>query len=141
MSFIKTEADNASENLAKKRGVFPNWKESIYNKKSKYFKGEHRLLRNATRTTIAPTGTIGMIADASGGIEPLFALSYVKRVMDGKELLYVDKYFKKALENHGIYSEDIMERIIDKGSIQYMEEIPEEIRVCSCRHAFLLTHR
>lgn len=128
MGLIKKEADNASMELAKTRGVFPAWKESIYNKDSKHFQGSHIEFRNATRTTIAPTGTIGMIADASGGIEPLFALSYVKRVMDGQELYYLDGNFKKALVDSGVYSEKLMERIINKASIQNIEEIPEEIR-------------
>ncbi len=135
MKFVKDESDNASEELAKKRGCFPNWKDSIYNKKSKYFKGKHVKLRNATRTTLAPTGTIGMIADASGGVEPLFALSYVKRVMDGKELFYVDKYFKKALEERGIYDEELMEEIVDAGTIQYMDKVPQQIK-----HAFVVAH-
>jgi ribonucleoside-diphosphate reductase alpha chain len=128
MSFIKEEADRASVELAKTRGVFPNWEQSIYNKGSKFFKGKHMRVRNATRTTIAPTGTIGMIADASGGIEPLFALSYVKRVMDGQELFYVDRNFKRSLEKNKIYDEALLERIIDRGTIEDMEEIPEKIR-------------
>ena len=128
MGFIKKEADNASMELAKTRGVFPSWKESIYNKDSKHFQGSHIEFRNATRTTIAPTGTIGMIADASGGVEPLFALSYVKRVMDGQELYYLDGNFKKALVDSGVYNEELMEKIINKPGIQNIEEIPEEIR-------------
>ena len=128
MKFIKDESDKASTSLAKERGVFPNWNDSIYNKESRYFQGTHIKLRNATRTTIAPTGTIGMIADASGGVEPLFALSYVKRVMDGKELFYIDKNFKKALQEHKIFSKSLMEKVINQGSIQHIDEIPEELK-------------
>ncbi|MBL7054730.1 vitamin B12-dependent ribonucleotide reductase [Candidatus Woesearchaeota archaeon] len=128
MGFIKKEADNTSVELAKTRGVFPAWEESIYNKASKHFQGVHMELRNATRTTIAPTGTIGMIADASGGVEPLFALSYVKRVMDGQELYYLDENFKKALVESKVYSEELMEKIINKSGIQDIEEVPEPIR-------------
>ncbi|MBU1975691.1 MAG: vitamin B12-dependent ribonucleotide reductase [Nanoarchaeota archaeon] len=128
MAFVKKESDEASSELAKKRGVFPNWNGSIFNKNSKFFKGQHMRLRNATRTTIAPTGTIGMIADASGGIEPIFALSFVKRVMDGKELLYVDKNFKKALDENNLYTKELMDKVINQGSIQHVEDIPEEIR-------------
>lgn len=128
MAFMRKEADSASIELAKARGAFPNWKDSIYNKDSKYFKGKHMELRNATRLTLAPTGTIGMIADASGGIEPLFALSYVKRVMDGQEFFYVDENFKNALNKNKIYSEVLLEKIINRGSIQDMGEIPEKIR-------------
>lgn len=128
MSFIKTEADNASEQLAKERGPFPNWFESIYNKESKHFKGVHRLLRNATRTTIAPTGTLSMIADCSGGVEPIFALSYVKRVMDGKELFYMDKNFRKALESRGLYDEMLVEKVVNQGSIKNIAEIPADLK-------------
>ncbi len=128
MSFIKKEADAESELLANARGTFPNWEGSIFNKKSKFFKGKHVLLRNATRTTIAPTGTIGMIADASGGIEPIFALSYIKRVMDGKELFYIDKNFKDVLEERDLYSQGLMEKVVNQGSIQHVGEIPEDIR-------------
>ena len=128
MKFVKDESDKASTILAKERGVFPNWNDSIYNKESRYFQGTHIKLRNATRTTIAPTGTIGMIADASGGVEPLFALSYVKRVMDGKELFYIDKNFKKALQEHKIFSKSLMEKVINQGSIQHIDEIPEELK-------------
>ena len=128
MGFIQECADEKSCKLAKERGTFPSWTDSIYNKKSKYFKGKHIELRNSTRTTIAPTGTIGMISDASGGVEPLFALSYVKRVMDGKELFYIDKFFKAELEKRGIYSEELMKRIINQGSIQHFTELPEDLR-------------
>jgi ribonucleoside-diphosphate reductase alpha chain len=128
MSFVQECADQASCKLAKKRGPFPNWAGSIYNKKSKYFKGKHMKIRNSTRTTLAPTGTISMIADASGGIEPIFALSYVKRVMDGQELFYVDKYFKKALEKENLYSEELMKKIINQGSIQNIEAIPDKLK-------------
>lgn len=128
MRFVKTEADHASENIAHKRGSFPNWNNSVYNRESPYFKGSHKLLRNATRTTLAPTGTIGMIADCSGGIEPLFALSYVKRVMDGKELFYLDKNFKKVLEERGLYNEELLQKVVNQGSIQDIPEIPADMK-------------
>ena len=128
MGFVKKEADNASCKLARMRGVFKNWEQSIYNRESPCFQGEHMEIRNATRTTIAPTGTIGMIADCSGGVEPLFALSYVKRVMDGKELFYVDNYFKKELEKRNMYSEKLMQKIINKGSIHDIEELPSILK-------------
>jgi ribonucleoside-diphosphate reductase alpha chain len=120
MRFVKQEADKASEELAKKRGCFPNWDKSIYYKKRK--------MRNATRTTIAPTGSISMIADCSSGIEPLFALSFIKKVMDGKEFLYVNEIFKHSCMERGIYSEALMEKIANKGTIQDIQEIPEEVR-------------
>ncbi len=135
MAFVEREADAASEELAKVRGCFPNWKESIFNKDSPHFKGVHRLMRNSTRTTIAPTGTIGMIADCSGGVEPLFALSYVKRVMDGKELFYMDKNFKKALEARGLYDDMLVEKVVNQGSIKHMTELPQDIR-----RVFVVSH-
>jgi ribonucleoside-diphosphate reductase alpha chain len=122
ISFIRKEADLASQELAKERGTFPNFKKSVYNRPGglKY--------RNATRLTIAPTGTIGMIADCSGGVEPLFALSYTKRVMDGKEFFYIDKNFRKKLEEKGLFSEDLMEKVVNQGSIQHIEGIPDDIK-------------
>lgn len=135
MGFIKKEADNASCKLARMRGAFKNWEQSIYNRESPCFQGNHMEIRNATRTTIAPTGTIGMIADCSGGVEPLFALSYVKRVMDGKELFYVDPYFKKELEKRNLYSEKLMQKIISSGSIHNIEELPENLK-----NTFVVAH-
>src|SRR3989338_9027718 len=128
MAFIRKEADNASVNLAKDRGVFPNWDESIYNKKSRYFKGKHLELRNATRLTLAPTGSISIIANTSFGIEPLFALSFVRVLEDGTELLTVNKDFKKSLEKARLYNKEFMGYIAKKGTIQNMESIPKGIR-------------
>ena len=128
IAFIRKEADNASANLAKERLTFPNWDESIYNKKSKYFRGKHLALRNATRLTLAPTGSISIIANTSFGIEPLFALSFVRVLEDGTELLNVDKNFKEALEKKKLYDKDFMKYIAKKGSIQGMHSIPEDIR-------------
>jgi ribonucleoside-diphosphate reductase alpha chain len=126
--FLRKEADAASMKLAEERGVFPNWEQSIYNKKSEHFRGQHLELRNATRLSIAPTGSLSMIADCSAGIEPLFALSYMKKVLGGKEFFYVDQNFKDALDEKGLKSEEIVEHIINKGSIQDLEDIPQTIR-------------
>jgi len=128
MKFISKEASIASMQIAGKRGAFPSWKGSMYNKKSRYFKGCHMLLRNATRTTIAPTGTISIIADASSGIEPLFALSYIRKTAEGKTLVYFDKNLKKELEKHGLYDDEIIEKINREGTIKNIQEIPEKIR-------------
>ena len=111
--------------LAGRRGAFPEWKNSIYDKKSKCFKNCHMLLRNATRTTIAPTGTISIIADVSSGIEPLFALSYARRTAEGKTLTYFDKNLKKALVDNKMYNEEIAEKINREGSIKNIYDIPE----------------
>lgn len=126
--FIRKEADKASMNLAKERLTFPNWDESIYNKKSKHFRGNHLPLRNATRITLAPTGSISIIANTSFGIEPLFALSFVRLLDDGTEFLNVNKDFKEALEKKKLYNKDFMKYIAKKGSIQQMQSIPRDIR-------------
>ncbi len=128
ISFIRKEADNASMLLAKERLTFPNWEDSIYNKNSRYFKGKHMPLRNATRLTLAPTGSISIIANTSFGIEPLFALSFVRILEDGTELLTVNKDFKEALEKKKLYNKEFMRYIAKKGSIQAMESIPKNIR-------------
>lgn len=128
MKFISTEANIASYELAKKRGAFANWKSSIFNKKSKYFKGCHMILRNATRTTIAPTGTISIIADASSGIEPLFALSYARRTAEGKTLVYFNEELKKELIKHKLYNNDVIEKVNKEGSVKNIDEIPDKIK-------------
>jgi len=128
MKFVSEEADKASIELAQVRGVFPNWKGSVYDPESKHFAGESFRLRNATRTTIAPTGTISMISDCSSGIEPLFALAFYKHVMDGKDLVYINEIFEKELKQNDVYSDALMQKIMNQGTIQHIEEIPEEIR-------------
>lgn len=120
MGFIQREGKNASMALADERGVFPNYSESIYDGKMK--------LRNATVTTIAPTGTLSIIAGCSSGIEPLFAVSYVRNVMEGTKLIEVNPYFEKVAKERGFWSRDLMERIADKGSIREFNEIPEDIK-------------
>ncbi|MEK6943561.1 MAG: adenosylcobalamin-dependent ribonucleoside-diphosphate reductase [Nanoarchaeota archaeon] len=128
MKFISNEADNSSVAIAGQRGAFPAWNQSVYNKKSRHFKGNHAVLRNATRTTIAPTGTISIIADVSSGIEPLFALSYNRSTAEGKTLIYFNRQLKEKLADSGIYTEEIIEKINREGSIKNIKEIPEEIR-------------
>jgi len=123
MQFIQKESDIASENLAKDRGVFPAFKGSIYDKP-----GEIKP-RNGARTTIAPTGTIAMLADASSGCEPLFALTYAKNTIEGKRIFQSSSYFVAALKKAGIYSEDLLEQIqAGGGSIQKMSLIPDDIK-------------
>ena len=128
MRFIRKEADVASVELAKQRLTFPNWDNSIYNRKSKNFSGKHMPLRNATRITLAPTGSISIIASTSFGIEPLFALTYARILDDGTELLNVNKNFKESLEKKKLYNKEFMKYIAKKGSIQNMESIPQDIR-------------
>ncbi len=122
MAFIDKESHEASKSLAEERGVFENFEKSV-------FKGlESSRYRNATTTTIAPTGTLSIIAGCSSGIEPMFALSFVRRVMDGDELLEVNPYFEAVARERGFYSRELMDAIAKKGSIRNMEEIPEDVR-------------
>ena len=123
MKLISEEAKEASMELAKARGVFPSWKNSIYSSKNKKVK-----LRNATLTTIAPTGTISIIADTSSGIEPLFALSYARRTAEGNTLVYFNEDLKKALKTNGLYNNEIIEKINKGGSIKNIDEMPSMIR-------------
>jgi ribonucleoside-diphosphate reductase alpha chain len=121
MGFIDFESKQESEKIAAVKGVFPYYDKSIY-------KETGRKIRNATTTTIAPTGTLSIIAGVSSGIEPLFAISFIKNVMDGTELLEVNPHFRKAAEEEGFYSEELMKTIAKEGSLHGITEIPEEIK-------------
>ena len=128
MSLIQSEGRAASAELAAERGVFPAWKESVF--------GESSLaVRNATVTTISPTGTISIIADASGGCEPMFAFAFTKNVMDGDKLLVCNDMLVEKLKEAGVYSEVLMHRIAEEGTLAHIHEIPDEIRrVFVCAH-------
>jgi ribonucleoside-diphosphate reductase alpha chain len=121
MKFIQEVADNASEELARERGSFPNWKGSYYEQLG-------RPMRNATRTTIAPTGTISIIAGCSSGIEPLFALAYYRKVLDGEELVEIDPYFEAVARREGFYSEELIREVIAKGGVRHIKSLPKRIR-------------
>ena len=123
MKFVQTEADTASEALAKTRGVFPAFKGSRYD-------GREKLKpRNGARTTIAPTGTISLLADCSSGIEPHFALTYAKNTIEGKRLFTTNPYFLEALKENGLDSEDLLAKVEENhGSIQNIDEIPQELK-------------
>ncbi len=120
MEFIQREGKNASAAIAEERGEFPNYKGSIYDGKTR--------LRNATVTTIAPTGTLSIIAGCSSGIEPLFAVSYVRTVMEGTKLIEVNPYFEKVAKERGFWSRELMEKIADRGSIKEFKEIPDDVK-------------
>ncbi|MFA6078608.1 MAG: vitamin B12-dependent ribonucleotide reductase [Candidatus Omnitrophota bacterium] len=122
MKFMLTEARDASEKLAKKKGAFPNFKGSIYDLPGA------KTIRNATLTTIAPTGTLSIIANSSSGIEPIFAISYIRNIMDNTKMVEVHPYFKEIAEKRGFYSEDLMKRIAEKGSIKGFSEIPQDVQ-------------
>jgi len=130
MKFIDDESKKASVELAKVRGVFPNFKNSIYDKSSKNFKDRDMLLRNATTTTIAPTGSISIIANASGGVEPLFAIAFKRKniLQKGDELIEVNPFFEKKLKELKIYSKEIMDEVCEKGTIHDIEKIPSDVR-------------
>ena len=121
MHFIQEACHETSETLAQERGVFANWERSI-------FKDKGLQRRNATTTTIAPTGTLSIIAGCSSGIEPLFALSFVRTVMDNDKLMEVNPVFEKAARERGFYRPELMDQVARKGSIHEIEEIPEEVR-------------
>jgi len=120
MRFIQEESKVASEILAEERGVFPNYEGSIWD--------GVRKLRNATTTTIAPTGTISIIAGCSSGIEPLFAICYVRNVLEGQRLIEVNSLFEEEAKRRGFYSEALMEKIAQKGSLRDIDEIPEDVK-------------
>jgi ribonucleoside-diphosphate reductase alpha chain len=125
MEFIQAEADKASHELSKKRGNFVNWEKSVFSGKGLT---PPRPRRNSTVTTVAPTGTISIIAGCSSGIEPIFAVSYVRNVMDNTRLVEVNPIFESRAKEMGFYSERLMERIAEKNSIADFDEIPEEVK-------------
>ncbi len=128
MGFIQDNAQQASQELAEQKGVFPYYDDSVFAKKG-------LKLRNATTTTIAPTGTLSLIAGVSSGIEPIFAISYIRNVMDNNELVEVNPVFKYAAVKGDFYSDDLMKQIAKSGTVKYMEEIPKEVR-----HIFVTAH-
>lgn len=149
MEFIDYESKCESIELSKERGKFNNFKGSVYDGKNflyNKYKGksagiisdeqwkeldsqiEKYGIRNATTTCIAPTGTISMIAGASGGVEPLFGLVFSRLIMDGTEMLEINPIFKDYAVKHGIYSEDLMKKIAVTGSIAHVEGVSEEVK-------------
>ncbi|WP_434512924.1 vitamin B12-dependent ribonucleotide reductase [Desulfitobacterium sp. AusDCA] len=120
MNFIQTEAQLESQRLAEERGTFPNYKGSIYDGVMK--------LRNATLTTIAPTGTISMICGASSGVEPLFAVAFTKTVMDGTPFIEVNPIFEGYAKEYGFDSPELMKKIADKGTVLGFSEVPNWVQ-------------
>jgi ribonucleoside-diphosphate reductase alpha chain len=121
MGFIRRTAREASEELAREKGVFPNFHGSIYDAP-----GQPRL-RNATLTTIAPTGTLSIIANCSSGIEPLFALAYKRLVLD-TELHEINALFMEEAKHQGFYSEALKKHIISKGNLRGFKDVPKKIK-------------
>ncbi|MCZ7358285.1 MAG: adenosylcobalamin-dependent ribonucleoside-diphosphate reductase [Candidatus Methanoperedens sp.] len=118
MRFIHEKSHAASERLANERGAFPNFPGSIYKE----------AIRNSTVTTIAPTGTISIIAGCSSGIEPLFAVSFVRNVMEGTKLLEVNPYFEAVAKEKGFYSEGLMMKIARTGTLADINEVPGDVK-------------
>jgi ribonucleoside-diphosphate reductase alpha chain len=129
MGFIDAEAKSASRKLAEARGAFPNFEGSVYDTH------EGGPIRNATVTTIAPTGTLSIIANASSGVEPLFAVSYVRTVMDNDRLVEVNPLFEEIAVKRGFYSRELMQLIADHGSVADIEEVPMDVQ-----RAFVTAH-
>jgi ribonucleoside-diphosphate reductase alpha chain len=121
MKFIKDESLAKSIELAEKRGTFPAWPHST-------FAQRNLPVRNASLLTMAPTGTVSMIADVSPSLEPNFAISYVKNVMGETDLVYVNKVFSKIAKKRGFYSDHLMRDIAERGSIQHLAEIPDDVK-------------
>lgn len=111
MKFINDEARKASAELAAVRGVFPNWSKSVYVKKKEK-------LRNATRTAIAPTGSLSIIAGCNGGIEPVFALAFKHNVLDNEELTEINRYLIEAAKREGVYSDKLLQKVQEQGTLK-----------------------
>jgi ribonucleoside-diphosphate reductase alpha chain len=120
MNFIMQHANNESLRLAEERGTFPAFNNSTLHRDNPF-----NQYRNACRMTVAPTGTISMIADCSSGIEPIFALAWKKQnILEGKTLNYVNKYFEEDAKREGFYSEELMDYLAEGGSLQDRQDIP-----------------
>jgi ribonucleoside-diphosphate reductase alpha chain len=124
MGFIREEARAASSDLARQRGAFPNFKGSIYDTPGISSRGG---LRNATTTTIAPTGTLSLIAGCSSGIEPLFAIAYKRRILE-TELYEMNPYFLELAKQRGFYRRELAERINETGNLRGLKEVPSDVK-------------
>lgn len=134
MKFVNDEAHNYSEKLAGERGSFPNWEKSLWD--TKY----HRPMRNACTTTVAPTGTISIIANCSGGIEPMFSLAFFRNVLKGqaegkKPLVEINDTFLRVARQRGFYSEGLMDQIARDGTLASIDAVPADVK-----HVFVCAH-
>ncbi|MBI4716514.1 MAG: vitamin B12-dependent ribonucleotide reductase [Planctomycetes bacterium] len=134
MKFVNDESHNYSEKLARERGCFPNWTGSIYDTKF------HRPMRNATCSTVAPTGTISIIAGCSGGIEPMYSLAFFRNVLRGQDegkapMVEINPIFEQAARDRGFLSEGLMERVATDGTLANAPEVPDDVkRLFVCAH-------
>jgi ribonucleoside-diphosphate reductase alpha chain len=121
MKFIEEEAHKKSVEIGEERGSFPNFDKSIW-------KDKYSAMRNATVTTIAPTGTISIIAGCSSGIEPIFAISFIRNVLSGTRLFETNPLFEIIAKERGFYSAKLLEEIARTGSVQKIEGVPEDVK-------------
>ncbi|MGB9676233.1 MAG: vitamin B12-dependent ribonucleotide reductase [Candidatus Bathyarchaeales archaeon] len=121
MKFIDEEAHKKSMEIAEERGPFPNFEKSIW-------KDKYKAMRNATVTTIAPTGSISIIAGCSSGIEPIFAISFIRNVLGGTRLFETNPLFELVAKERGFYSAKLLEKIAKTGSVQKIDEVPEDVK-------------
>ncbi len=122
MKFVNDHARGASADLAETRGAFPNWQGSTWQTKRKI------KIRNAAITCVAPTGTLSIIADCSGGIEPAYSLVFNRQILDGKKMFHVNPVFREAAQLLGVYSTELEKEIAATGSIGHIKQIPAKIR-------------
>ncbi|HXI93792.1 MAG TPA: adenosylcobalamin-dependent ribonucleoside-diphosphate reductase [Blastocatellia bacterium] len=152
MGFVSREALDASVELAKQRGAFPRWfQESIYKQESIHKKGGQEQAgslrsqersqerfqerRNATVTTVAPTGTISLIANCSSGIEPVYSIAYRRLSFESERMTFVHPLFERYARDHGFFSEELMRRVAETGSLHDLPEVPAE-----AAQVFVTTH-
>ncbi len=121
MRFVQDRAYEASAELAEARGTFPNWEQSVWAERG-------RPLRNATCTTVAPTGTISIIAGTSSGIEPLFAVAFERHILGGETLVEVNPVFKQVARQRGFYSDELVRQIAERGTVRGIAAIPEDVQ-------------
>lgn len=127
MKFITETGREYSAELVKIRGTFPEFKDSLFDKEIP--------LRNCTVTTIAPTGTLSMIAGCSSGVEPVFAFAFIRNIMDNTQMTEVNPILQKLLKDRGVYSDELMKKVAAEGSLQHIDGIPEDIKkVFVCAH-------
>jgi ribonucleoside-diphosphate reductase alpha chain len=134
MRFLRDEAWKASQDLARDRGPFPNWASSAWSSGHRYF-AAGAPMRNSMVTTVAPTGSISILAGCSAGIEPLYSLAFVRQILNGERLLEVHPYFQDVAEREKFASPGLTERLIQDGSCRDLEEIPGRWReIFACAH-------
>lgn len=122
MKTITDEGWNESEKIANEKGVFPGWRGSDFEKQG-------RKVRNCAITAIAPTGSLSMVADTSGGCEPNFALAFIKNSHSiGEQFTFVNKHFEKVAKQRGFYSKELMEKIASQGTLDGIEEVPKDVK-------------